>query len=214
MSKYYSDLRQDYRQIILDEADINPDPIKQFEVWLNDAINKELDLPNAMVLATVTEQGRPAARYVLLKELDEYGFVFYTHSISDKGRQLAHNTNAALVFYWGPLHRQVRIEGTVAMVTDEEAEEYFASRPYGSRLSVWVAPQSSIVESRTYLENRMQELEQTYPDENDVPRPDSWTGYRVKPDRIEFWQGRESRLHDRILYRKEGNSWVTERLAP
>ncbi len=214
MDKYYSDQRQDYRQVILTEADSHPDPVQQFERWLDEAIEQALDLPNAMVLATVTAQGRPAARYVLLKELRPDGFVFYTHTSSDKGRQLAQQAYAALVFYWQPLHRQVRIEGEVSMVSDEEADAYFLTRPYGSRLSVWVAPQSSVVADRAFLEDRMQTLQQTYPDEHQVPRPATWTGYRVTPERMEFWQGRQSRLHDRLLYRKTGSDWRMQRLAP
>ncbi|MGI9228330.1 MAG: pyridoxamine 5'-phosphate oxidase [Gammaproteobacteria bacterium] len=214
MKKYYANLRRDYHQAALDESNMASDPVKQFEVWLNDAIDKELELPNAMVLATVTEQGRPAARYVLLKELDANGFVFFTHSASDKGRQLANNAFAALVFYWGPLHRQVRVEGSVTMVTAAEADAYFATRPYGSRLAVWTAPQSDVIPDRAFLQDRMQALQQQYPDQNNVPRPDDWTGYRLRPDKMEFWQGQEDRLHDRIAYTRQQDGWLIQRLAP
>ena len=212
MSIDYDKLRREYRQVVLDENEMNSDPILEFESWFDHAVNLELELPNAMVLATVKD-GRPAARYVLLKSFDHDGFVFFTHTVSAKGKQLADNPCAALVFYWSPIHRQVRIEGNVVSVSDEEADEYFASRPHGSRVAVWVADQSSEVESRGQLENRMAELEKEYPDE--VPRPDTWAGYRVVPESIEFWQGRENRLHDRVLYRKSGvNAWEKTRLAP
>ena len=192
---------------------MNPDPIVEFGQWFQQAIDLELELPNAMVVATVDEQNKPAARYVLLKSFDDAGFVFFTHAVSAKGRQLAGNPAAALVFYWSPIHRQVRIEGQVEEVSKAEADEYFASRPHGSRIAVWVADQSSTVESREYMEQKMQELEDRYPDE--VPRPETWTGYRVVPTSIEFWQGRENRLHDRIIYQRQANGdWSMGRLAP
>ena len=192
---------------------MNPDPIVEFGQWFQQAIDLELELPNAMVVATVDEQNKPAARYVLLKSFDDAGFVFFTHAVSAKGRQLAGNPAAALVFYWSPIHRQVRIEGQVEEVSKAEADEYFDSRPHGSRIAVWVADQSSKVESREYMEQKMQELEDRYPDE--VPRPETWTGYRVVPTSIEFWQGRENRLHDRIIYQRQANGdWSMGRLAP
>ena len=183
MSIDYDKLRQEYRQVLLDENEMNKDPIVEFESWFDYAVKLELPLPNAMVLATV-KNGKPAARYVLLKSFGQDGFVFFTHAVSAKGKQLADNPFAALVFYWSPIHRQVRIKGSVVGVSEQEADEYFASRPYGSRVAVWVADQSSEVDSRIYLEQRMAELEKEYPDE--VPRPETWTGYRVIPDSIEF----------------------------
>ncbi len=212
MSIDYDKLRREYRQVLLDEEKMNDDPVLEFESWFDQAVRLELELPNAMVLATVKD-GKPAARYVLLKSFGQDGFVFFTHAVSAKGRQLADNPFAALVFYWSPIHRQVRVEGRVVGVSDQEADEYFASRPHGSRVAVWVADQSSEVESRTYLEERMAQLEEEYPGE--VPRPETWTGYRVIPDNIEFWQGRENRLHDRVLYRKsDDGDWSKSRLAP
>lgn len=214
MSIDYDKLRREYRHVCLDENEMHADPIVEFDDWFQQAIKLELEMPNAMVLATVTSAGKPAARYVLLKSFDEHGFVFFSHSVSDKGRQITGNPHAALVFYWSPIHRQVRVEGRVAMVSEKEADEYFASRPYGSRVSVWVADQSAVVESREFMEQRMQQLEQQYAEDN-VPRPDTWVGYRVIPESIEFWQGRENRLHDRVLYQKnESGSWTRSRLAP
>ncbi len=214
MSIDYDQLRREYRHVFLDEMKMDADPIVEFDHWFQGAIKNELELPNAMVLATVSNDGKPAARYVLLKSFDEDGFVFFSHSVSAKGRQIADNPTAALVFYWPPLHRQVRIEGRVEKVSEKEADEYFASRPYGSRISAWVADQSSAVESREFMELRVKDLEQQYSEDN-VPRPDTWAGYRVIPESLEFWQGRENRLHDRIFYQKgETGSWSMSRLAP
>ena len=214
MSIDYDKLRREYRHVCLDENSMNEDPIVEFDGWFQQAIDLELELPNAMVLATVDADGRPAARYVLLKSFDKDGFVFFTHSVSGKGQQLAAKPHAALVFYWSPIHRQVRVEGSVEQVSDAEADEYFASRPYGSRLSVWVAEQSSTIESREFMEARVELLEQQY-QQGDIPRPATWVGYRVAPEKIEFWQGRENRLHDRVYYQlgKSGD-WARSRLAP
>ncbi len=214
MSIDYDQLRREYRHVCLDEDEMHDNPIIEFENWFQQAIELNLELPNAMVLATVNSDGRPSARYVLLKSFDQSGFVFFTHSVSNKGQQIDANPHAALVFYWSPIHRQVRIEGQVEKVTDEEADEYFASRPLGSRISVWVADQSSVIESREFMEQRVQTLEQEYAD-GDVPRPTTWVGYRVIPENIEFWQGRENRLHDRVYYVKEpAGNWGKSRLAP
>ena len=209
----YDQLRREYRHATLNENEMHMDPIVAFDTWFQQAIDLELQLPNAMTLATVNGEGKPAARYVLLKSFDKSGFVFFTHSVSSKGQQIAKTPYAALVFYWSPIHRQVRIEGTVERVSEKEADEYFASRPYGSRIAVWVADQSSIIESREFMEEKVRELEQQYPE--DVPRPETWVGYRVKPESLEFWQGRENRLHDRIFYEKDENGdWRKHRLAP
>lgn len=214
MAADLSDFRPEYRNAALNEADLDPDPIRQFDQWFNLAVASGLELPNAMALATAGEDGRPTARYVLLKKYDAAGFVFYSHSASLKGRQMAENPRAALLFYWALQHRQIRIEGRVEPLPAEDADEYFESRPYGSRLSAWVAPQSSRVDSRHALEERMAELAAYY-GEGAVPRPETWIGYRVWPELMEFWQGRENRLHDRILYVRESRTqWTMRRLAP
>ncbi|MGH8245856.1 MAG: pyridoxamine 5'-phosphate oxidase, partial [Gammaproteobacteria bacterium] len=202
MAADLSNIRPEYRSTALDEVDLDPDPIRQFDQWFNLAVASGLELPNAMALATAGEDGRPTARYVLLKRYDDAGFVFYSHSASLKGRQMAENPRAALVFFWAPQHRQIRIEGRVEPLPAEDADEYFKSRPYGSRLSAWIAPQSSQVDSRQSMEERMAELDAQYGG-GAVPRPGTWIGYRVRPELMEFWQGRENRLHDRILYVRE-----------
>ncbi len=214
MNSDFSDVRREYLHSSLNEADMKCDPLEQFDEWLQQATREGIDLPNAMVLATVSRDGIPTARYVLLKEFSEKGFVFYTNAASIKGQQLQENPKAALVFYWSPMDRQVRIEGSVVTVSGKEADEYFRTRPYESRLGAWVAPQSSIIESREFMEGRLQELKEEFPGD-DVPRPENWVGYSVAPEVIEFWQGRENRLHDRIVYkREENNTWTIQRLAP
>ncbi len=206
-------MRVEYTYTGLLEEEAAEHPVDQFQRWFGEAVAAELELPNAMILATADADGRPAARYVLLKGFDDDGFVFYSHTDSPKGDQLRANPRAALVFYWHPMHRQVRIEGEVVSVSEELAEEYFQSRPRGSQLSAWVAPQSSTVEHRGTLLRRMGELEEQY-DGRPVPRPPNWRGYRVVPERIEFWQGQENRLHDRLLYTRRGDAWDRVRLAP
>lgn len=214
MTVDFSELRRDYRHSVLDEAHIDPDPMKQFDIWFKHVVALGLELPNAVVLATASPNGRPTARYVLLKEYDQQGFVFYTHADSVKGKQLAENPRAALVFYWEPVHRQVRVEGSAERLDAAAAGAYFRTRPYGSRLSSRVATQSSVVEGRAHLEQRRAELDLQYCG-GEVPVPESWTGYRVVPDSIEFWQGREDRLHDRVLYcRERTGTWKIRRLAP
>lgn len=214
MSSDYSDLRREYIYSAMNEDDMSADPIQQFADWFQKAVDAELDLPNAMLLATASKEGLPSARYVLLKGFDDRGFVFYSHSDSVKGRQISENPRAALVFYWAPMHRQVRIEGAIERVADEDADEYFKSRPYDSRVSAWVARQSSIVPGRQFLEEEYYRIAQEFPGE-EIPRPEDWIGYRVLPVRIEFWQGREGRLHDRIEYVSDGKGiWTMQRLAP
>jgi pyridoxamine 5'-phosphate oxidase len=213
MNQDLSDMRVEYTFTALHEDESHADPIVQFDRWFRAAVDAGLDLPNAMVLATADGEGRPSARYVLLKEFDDDGFVFYTHADSPKGRQLAENPRAALVFYWHPLHRQVRIEGGVEMLDEEKAETYFRSRPRGSQVSARVAPQSSRLESREHLQRRALEIEREFGGAP-VPRPGNWHGYRVRPDVIEFWQGQENRLHDRLVYRREQGGWDITRLAP
>ncbi|MBD2073219.1 pyridoxamine 5'-phosphate oxidase [Phormidium sp. FACHB-592] len=213
MTQSIADLRQNYTLQALNEADVDPDPIQQFQRWLDQAIAAELPEPNAMTLATATRDGIPSARIVLLKGLDARGFAFYTNYESRKGRELADNPQAALVFLWTVLERQVRIEGQVEKVTAAETDAYFQSRPLASRLGAWASEQSRVIRDREVLEKRFAELKATYADET-VPRPPHWGGYRVIPHQIEFWQGRTSRLHDRLRYRLEEGNWHLERLAP
>jgi pyridoxamine 5'-phosphate oxidase len=207
-----ADLRKDYTQAGLEQGD--PNPFKQFELWFNQAMAANLLEPNAMTLATVTPAGLPDARIVLLKGFDDRGFVFYTNYRSQKGQELAANPHAALVFLWGDLERQVRVVGQVAKATNLEADTYFQSRPLGSRLGAWASTQSEVIPSREFLETRMAELEQEYQGQ-EVPRPDHWGGFRVVPTELEFWQGRPSRLHDRLRYKlQDDGAWAIDRLAP
>ncbi|ACK69950.1 pyridoxamine 5'-phosphate oxidase [Gloeothece citriformis PCC 7424] len=214
MDQSIADLRKNYTLTGLTEAEANPNPFVQFRLWFNQALEAQFLEPNAMTIATVTPDGKPSARMVLLKDFDERGFVFYTNYDSAKGQQLAQTPWAALVFWWDALERQVRIEGTVEKVSQEESDAYFASRPWESRLGAWVSDQSRVIESREVLENRLQALKDKY-QAQDVPRPPHWGGFRVMPEKIEFWQGRPNRLHDRLCYKWiEGEKWIIERLSP
>jgi pyridoxamine 5'-phosphate oxidase len=206
-------LREEYTRTGLAEADVATDPVVQFRAWFRDALAADLHEPNAMTLATTTPDGRPSARTVLLKGYDERGFVFYTNFEGRKARELEANPRCALLFYWGELERQVRVEGTVSRISEQESDEYFTSRPRGSRLGAWASQQSRPVEDRSVLEERVLALEAEY-EEREIPRPPFWGGYRVEPETIEFWQGRESRLHDRLVYRREDGAWRIERLQP
>jgi pyridoxamine 5'-phosphate oxidase len=206
-----ADLRQEYMRAGLSEAEADVDPFALFERWFGEALAAELPLPNAMTLATSTTRGAPDARVVLLKGVENGAFVFYTNYESRKGRQLAARPEACLVFFWGPLERQVRIDGRVDKVSAAESDAYFGSRPLGARLSAHASAQSAVVASAV-LENALDEKRAKHGER--PPRPAHWGGYRVTPERIEFWQGRENRLHDRLLYRRERNAWTIERLAP
>ena len=198
----------------LDEKEIDRDPISQFKVWLDDAITANIPLAEAMTLATATPDGRPAARVVLLKQVDQNGFVFFTNYRSAKARQLDANPYAALVFYWNLLERQVRVEGSVVRTSAEESRDYFRTRPRESQIGAWASEQSEVIAGRDVLEQRAQELETLYCD-REIDCPEHWGGYRLKPERIEFWKGRLGRLHDRILYELDANgTWTISRLAP
>jgi pyridoxamine 5'-phosphate oxidase len=207
-------LREQYTRAGLEESDTDPNPIEQFRIWFDEALATNLHEPNAMIVATATPDGRPSARVVLLKGFDERGFVFYTNYEGRKGQELEANPYAALLFYWGELERQVRLEGRVGRIPAEESDAYFAGRPRGSQLGAWTSEQSRPIKGRGALEKRLRELEAEY-EGREVPRPPFWGGYRVEPETMEFWQGRENRLHDRLVYRRsEDGGWRRERLQP
>jgi pyridoxamine 5'-phosphate oxidase len=208
-----SDLRREYAMSSLDVTDVSPDPLLQFQSWFADAQRAELREPNAMTLATSTPDGHPSARVVLLKTIDQRGFGFFTDYRSRKAGELDRNPRAALSFAWLELERQVRIEGAVSRMTSDEAEAYFRTRPLGSRHGAWASIQSSVITDRESLERAVHAIEARYPD-GDVPLPPHWGGFILAPTVYEFWQGRPSRLHDRIRYRRDSAAWVIERLAP
>ncbi len=217
-----ADLREDYKLAALEENGVLNDPIQQFSVWFSQAQNANLREPNAMTLATADAFGRPSARIVLLKGVDAQGFTWFTNYQSRKGEDLGLNSHAALVFFWNELERQVRIEGTVNKIAESESDAYFQSRPQGSRLGAWASPQSQVIESRANLEAREKsfaeqfKVEQGHPDSGSIPRPAHWGGYRLNPTMIEFWQGRSSRLHDRLRFTRatQSQAWKLDRLAP
>ena len=214
MNKNIADIRKDYQLQTLLETDVAADPFVQFGRWWDDALKSELDEVNAMTLATASLSGVPDARIVLLKSVTDAGFVFFTNYSSQKGIELAENPRACLVFFWKELERQVRIKGNVEKVSAQESDEYFHSRPAGSRIGAWASPQSSVIESRETIEKNILLYEQKF-GSSEIERPPHWGGYIVMPTMIEFWQGRSSRLHDRLLYSKmQDRSWKIERLAP
>jgi pyridoxamine 5'-phosphate oxidase len=208
-----ADLRREYARARLDEAAVSADPVVEFAHWFDDALKAQVVEPNAMTLATVSGDGTPSARVVLLKGFDERGFVFFTDYRSQKGQELDRNPRAALVLYWPELERQVRITGSTETIAREESEAYFRTRPRPSRISAWVSEQSRVIASRQVLDDRVPDMEKRFSG-NEVPLPPYWGGYRVSPETMEFWQGRESRLHDRIRYVREGARWRIERLSP
>ncbi|MGA8050655.1 MAG: pyridoxamine 5'-phosphate oxidase [Burkholderiales bacterium] len=207
-----SHLRHEYMRAGLSEADAHADPLEQFRRWLQEALDAHVPLANAMTLATVTPEGTPAARIVLLKGLEDGGFVFYTNYASRKGRELAARADACVVFLWSELERQVRIEGRVTKVAATDSDAYYDSRPLGARLSAWASEQSERVGDRAELERALEAAERRFGER--PPRPPHWGGYFLRPSAIEFWQGRANRLHDRLLYRSHGSGWTIERLAP
>ena len=208
-----ADIRKEYKLQTLLEEDVAKEPIAQFTKWWNEATASHIDEVNAMTVATVDADNRPSARIVLLKGYDANGFVFFTNYHSTKGKEMEHNSNVALLFFWKELERQVRIEGTVSKVSAAASDEYFASRPAGSKIGAWASPQSTMIRSREVIEENVLELEKTFADKA-ISRPPHWGGYVVKPERIEFWQGRPSRLHDRIQYELQDGAWIINRLAP
>jgi pyridoxamine 5'-phosphate oxidase len=214
MNQLITDFRDEYMSPGIDEKDIKENPLQLFEKWMEEAIRSNLNLPNAMHLATADPDNRPSGRVLLLRDFDENGFVFYSNYDSRKGEELKKNNYASMTFFWDTLYRQVRIEGIVGKVTETESDAYFQSRPRESQISAVVSEQSRVLENRESLEMRFKEFEEKFL-ERAVPRPANWGGYRLFPSAFEFWQGREHRLHDRIQYKKEGNnSWIIRRLFP
>ncbi len=208
-------LREDYRKSTLEEKNASENPFTQFSNWFKEALNAEIPEPNAMVVATVNKEGFPSARVVLLKGFDEKGFIFYTNYNSQKGQDLLDNPQCAVVFNWLELERQIRIEGIAEKLSPEESTAYFHKRPKKSQIGAWASPQSQVIETRDILDNNLKNLNAKYVDSESLPRPSHWGGFRIKATRIEFWQGRSSRLHDRLNYEKNANnSWKRTRLAP
>ncbi len=213
MNETIADIRKDYKLKSLLEKDVKSDPAEQFSVWWNEAVNSQIEEVNAMTLATATPDGMPSARIVLLKGFTPEGFKFYTNYQSHKGTELAQNPYAALVFFWKELERQVRIEGTVEKLSEQDSEAYFKTRPAASKIGAWASPQSTPVAGRYIIEQNELKYRAQFGEEN-IPKPPHWGGYIVKPVKIEFWQGRRSRLHDRIQYTKQNKEWLIERIAP
>lgn len=208
------EMRKEYSKATLDVNNVSKNPVAQFEKWLGEAISGQALEPTAMTLSTVTEDGRPSGRIVLLKGIENNQFVFYTNYQSQKGVELLRNPACAITFFWPELERQVRIEGVATKVDEAESQSYFTSRPRSSQIGAWASPQSTIIETRTILDKRVEELEKKFSNDQPIPKPHQWGGYSVTPFEIEFWQGRPSRLHDRIVYYKSGEAWIIHRLAP
>lgn len=213
MNKDISYIRKDYKKAQITEVDFPVTPIQQFQKWFDEAINEKVLEVNAMVLSTVDENARPSARVVLLKGVKENAFLFYTNYESDKGKQLKANPMVALNFFWPELERQVRVEGRARKADEALSDAYFLSRPRDSKIGAWVSPQSQVIDSRAFLENRLKNYNDQFEDK-EISRPENWGGYAVEPDLIEFWQGGANRLHDRLRYRSENGKWILERLAP
>ncbi len=206
-------LRREYDGIPLDKESVDSNPFLEFSKWFEIAVKEIENDPNAMILGSANREGQPATRTVLLKGFDDTGFIFYSNYESRKAKDLAENNKVSLTFYWPDLMRQLHIQGTVEKISEEMSDQYFKSRPAGSKLGAWASKQSSVIESREILEESLRTFEKKF-SSAEIPRPPNWGGYLVKPNRFEFWQGRLNRLHDRIVYRKEGENWVIERLAP
>lgn len=209
-----ADLRQEYSKASLDVTSVQRDPVKQFEKWFTEAVQAQVPEPNAMNLATINAAGTPTSRIVLLKGIENSKFVFYTNYQSSKGKELEKTPACALTFFWPELERQVRIEGTATRIDIKRSEEYFQSRPRGSQIGAWSSPQSAIIESRSILEERVKQMEKKFEGQEILPKPHQWGGFEVDPLLIEFWQGRPSRLHDRIQFNKIDGAWKIYRLAP
>lgn len=212
--KTISDLREDYQQGELIEANIPEDPILLFKDWFEAAQKSDIPEPNAMTLATASKEGVPSARIVLLKGIEESGFIFYTNYESRKGQEIASNPLGALVFLWKEMERQVRIEGTILKLDESQSTKYFQSRPKGSQIGAWASPQSQIIQDRSILVDQYNSLDIQYANQQQLPKPPNWGGYTINPKMIEFWQGRSSRLHDRLRYTKHSSGWSIDRLAP
>ena len=213
MSKKIQQLRREYNLKQFNESEVNPNPLLQFEEWFNDALNAECVEPNAMTIATSTFEGKPSARLVLLKDFGNHGFSFFTNYDSKKGRQILQNPYGALVFWWAELERQVRIEGKIVKVNDDESDRYFRKRPEGSKIGAWASPQSQPIPNRKYLESLQSDFKEEFSGKT-IKRPPNWGGYALQPNLYEFWQGRPNRLHDRIQYTLLNDEWQIERLAP
>ena len=207
-------MRVTYLKGTLDRENLNPDPLAMSKAWLQVAVDQEIFEANAMSLATVDEDKQPSLRTVLLKEIDDAGFIFYSNYHSRKGREIKHNPKASILLFWKKLERQIRIEGKIEKISEQDSKAYFKSRPKGSQLGAWASPQSKVITGRAELDDRLQELQDIYKEQERLPKPAHWGGYRLVPHYYEFWQGRDNRLHDRFEYKLENDGWTINRLAP